>query len=197
MIKITPTVLGCGKTIDELSNYLAADRVPEDPKIEACPECLNALAGLNRVAELSRDLLIHESTRRATPSESWFNTIIANIAQEARAGRSLPLHHDNPRVRLSITEGAVRALVRSVGDKIDGVVVGNTRIDGDAESLDAPVAITVTANTAWGQPAQQLAETLRSGIFDALRLHTHLRVTAVNIVIDDLYRYTAQKEATP
>ncbi|WP_341952720.1 Asp23/Gls24 family envelope stress response protein [Salinibacterium sp. TMP30] len=196
MTEIAPTVLGCGNTIDELSDYLTADRTPPDPKIETCPECLNALAGLNRVAELSRDLLIHERTRRAAPSESWFSAVIANIAREARAGRSLPLHHDNPQVRLSITEGAVRALVRAVGDDIDGVVVGNTRIDGDVESLNAPVAITVTANTAWSQPAQQLAETLRSGIHDALRKHTHLHVTAVNIVINDLYGYTRQEEAT-
>ena len=48
----TTRALDCGKTIQELSAYLAADRIPFDPTIETCPECLNALHALAQVSQL-------------------------------------------------------------------------------------------------------------------------------------------------
>ena len=190
----TPTTLDCGKTIEELSAYLAADRMPPNPDIDTCPECLSALDGLDHVAQLSRDLIARDIGRQPDPPESWITTIMTNIAQEVRSGRSLPLRHDNPEVTLSITEGAVRALVRSVGDGIDGVVIGRCRIDGDAETLDAPVQIAITASILWGCSPQELSEVLRSRVREALRQHTDLSVAAVNIVIDDLHQIVAESQ---
>lgn len=197
MTKNTPTMLDCGKTIEELSAYLAADRTPPDVDIDICPECRSALDGLDQVARLSRDLIAHDASLLPDPPESWITTIITNIAQEVRAGRSLPLYHENPRVTVSITEGAVRALVRSVGDDIDGVVIGRCRIDGDAETLDAPVEVTITASILWGSSAQELSDVLRTRVHAALRQHTDLQVTAVNIVIDDLHGFNSDREVTP
>ena len=57
----TTRALDCGKTIDELSDYLAMDRIPFDPTIETCPECLNALHALDQIAQLSRDLLDNDA----------------------------------------------------------------------------------------------------------------------------------------
>ncbi|WP_241986269.1 Asp23/Gls24 family envelope stress response protein [Cryobacterium psychrophilum] len=195
MTENTPATLECGKTIEELSAYLAADRTPPDPDIEICPECLSALDGLDRVAQLSRDLIARDMGRLPAPTESWITSIVTNIAQEVRAGRSLPLHHDNSQVTLSITEGAVRALVRSVGDDIDGVVIGRCRIDGDAETLDAPVEVTITASILWGRSVQELSHALRQRVREALWQHTDLRVTAVNIIIDDLHGFIPDREA--
>ena len=189
-----PTTLECGKTIEELSAYLAAGRTPPDPDIDRCPECLSALDGLDHVAQLSRELIIRDVGLQLAPPESWITTIVSNIAQDVRSGRSLPLRHDNPEVTLSVTEGAVRALVWSVGDAIDGVVIGRCRIDGDAETLDAPVQVTITASILWGRSPQDLSELLRSRVHEALRKHTDLLVTAVNIVIDDLHKASPESE---
>ncbi len=192
----SPIVLECGKSIDELSDYLSRERTPRDPEIETCPECLSALEGLNRIAQLSRDLITHDATLLPDPAESWFTNIIANIASEVRTGRSLPLHHDDSRVALSVTEGAVRTLVRSVGDEVDGVVIGRCDIAGDAETPHAPVEIMLTASLLWGLSAQETSHILRGRVHDALQKHTELNVTAINIEIDDLHGPFPDAKAT-
>ncbi|WP_091487492.1 hypothetical protein [Microbacterium pygmaeum] len=184
---MTHRTLDCGKTIEDLSDYLAADRFPRDPHIETCPECLNALQGLARVSQLSRDLLAQDIAEQPPIPESWFQGIMSNIQTEVRAGRALPLHHPDPRVTLSVTEGAVRALIRSVGDDIPDVVVGRCRLEGDVERPGAPIVVTITASIAFGRPILPVTTALRTGILEALARHTELHVEAVDISIDDLH----------
>lgn len=179
--------LDCGKTIEQLSDYLAMDRIPYDPTIETCPECLNALHALDQVAQLSRDLLLDDAAHLPPPPSGWLDAILTNIHNDVRAGRSLPLRHPDPRVQLSITEGAVRALLRSVADQIPGTVIGKCQIDGDAEQLGAPVTINVTLSIAWGTPMTPTAHDVRQRIYNALTEHTHLNVTAVDVTIEDIH----------
>lgn len=112
---------------------------------------------------------------------------MTSIHNDVRAGRSLPLHHPDPRVQLSITEGAVQALLRSVSDQIPGTVISKTQINGDAEQLGAPVTIAVTLSIAWGTPMTPTAHDVRQRIYNALTEHTHLNVTAVNVTIEDIH----------
>lgn len=191
----TTRALDCGKTIQELSAYLAADRIPFDPTIETCPECLNALHALAQVSQLSRDLLEDDAAHLPPPPAGWLDTIMTNIHNDVRAGRALPLHHPDPRVRMSVTEGAVRALLRSITDQVPGTVIGKCQIDGDAEQLDAPVIVSVTLSIAWGTPMTPTAHDVRQRIYNALSEHTHLNVTAVNVTIEDIHGHdTAPKE---
>lgn len=183
----TTRALDCGKTIEELSDYLAMDRIPYDPTIETYPECLNALHALHQVAQLSRDLIDDDAAHLPPPPAGWLDAIMSSIHNDVRAGRSLPLHHPDPRVQLSITEGAVRALLRSVSDQIPGTVIGKTQINGDAEQLGAPVTIAVTLSIAWGTPMTPTAHDVRQRIYNALTEHTHLNVTAVNVTIEDIH----------
>lgn len=187
MTQNTPRTLDCGRTVEELSDYLAADRTPRDPHIESCPECLNALQGLSRVAQLSRDLLAQDAADLPPAPESWIKGIMANIQNEVRAGRSLPLSHPDPRVALSVTEGAVRALIRSVGDGIPGIVIGRCRLEGDVEEPGAPIEVNVTASIAWGESIATTTALLREGIVEALGRHTELNIDAVNVVVEDLH----------
>lgn len=179
--------LDCGKTIEQLSDYLAMDRIPYDPTIETCPECLNAIHALDQVAQLSRDLLLDDAAHLPPLPSGWLDAILTNIHNDVRAGRSLPLRHPDPRVQLSITEGAVRALLRSVADQIPGTVIGKCQIDGDAEQLGAPVTINVTLSIAWGTPMTPTAHDVRQRIYNALTEHTHLNVTAVDVTIEDIH----------
>jgi hypothetical protein len=192
----TPRMLDCGRTVEELSDYLAADRTPRDPHVESCPECLNALQGLTRVSQLSRELLAQDAADLPPAPESWIKGIMANIQTEVRAGRSLPLSHPDPRVTLSVTEGAVRALIRSVGDGIPGIVIGRCRLDGDVEQLGAPIAVEVTASVAWGRSIAEVTALLRERIFAELRRHAELNVTSVDVVIEDLHSPAVEEETS-
>ncbi|MCK2023142.1 MULTISPECIES: Asp23/Gls24 family envelope stress response protein [Microbacterium] len=179
--------LDCGTTIDQLSDYLDRDRTPRDPHIESCPDCLNALEALERVGRLSRDLIDADAAELPAPPESWFERIFTSIQEELRAGRSLPISHPDPRVQITVTEGAVRALLRDSGDAIDGVFISRTEIVGDAETLGAPVEINLTASVRFGTSIQHLTDELREVAYAALAKHTDLNVVAVNISVEDIH----------
>lgn len=179
--------LDCGTTIDELSDYLDRDRTPADAHIESCPDCLNALEALERVGRLSRDLIDADAAELPAPPESWFERIFTSIQEELRAGRSLPISHPDPRVQITVTEGAVRALLRDSGDAIDGVFISRTEIVGDAETLGAPVEINLTASVRFGTSIRQLTDELRDVAYAALAKHTDLNVSAVNISVEDIH----------
>lgn len=198
MTDTTPRTLDCGKTIEELSDYLSADRIPYNPSIETCPECLNALQALSGVSQLSRDLLAHDAATLPPPPANWMEQILASIRNEVRAGRSVPLRHPDPRVTLTVTEGALRALIRSIGDDVPGIVIGKCQFDGDVETLGAPIDVTVTASIAWKSPIPDAARELRDAIRDALTTHSHLNVMSVNVTVEDLHGYTTTPtEETP
>ncbi|PPF79350.1 hypothetical protein C5B96_13025 [Subtercola sp. Z020] len=57
------------------------------------------------------------------------------------------LAHDVAGADLGFSEGAVRALVRDVGDETDGLLVERTHLDGDLEMLGAPVQVSVVVST--------------------------------------------------
>ncbi|MFK3834509.1 Asp23/Gls24 family envelope stress response protein [Microbacterium sp. NPDC087868] len=179
--------LDCGTTIDQLSDYLDRDRTPRDPHIESCPDCLNALEALERVGRLSRDLIDADAAELPAPPESWFERIFTSIQEELRAGRSLPISHPDPRVQITVTEGAVRALLRDSGDAIEGVFISRTEIVGDAETLGAPVEINLTASVRFGTSIQHLTDELREVAYAALAKHTGLNVVAVNISVEDIH----------
>lgn len=187
MTQNTPRTLDCGKTIEELSIYLSHDRIPFNPHIETCPECLNALEALDRVSQLSRDLLEQDIAHLPPPPAGWMDAIMTNIHADVRAGRSIPLTHPDPRVMITVTEGALRALLRSVADDIPGIIAGKTQIDGDVETPGAPVEVTITASILWGTSAQAVSQDLRQRIYNALTEHTDLNVHAVNVTIEDVH----------
>ena len=193
----TTRTMDCGKTIEELSHYLAADRTPFDASIETCPECLNALQGLDRVSQLSHDLIMQDIADLPAPPENWMQDIMTNIQTEVRAGRSLPLNHPDPRVSLSVTEGAVRALIRAVGDEVPAIVVGKCQLEGKVEEPGAPIEVTVTASVAWGQSIPESARTIRRLVYEALANHTQLNVTAVNVTVEDLHGYNPKNKEQP
>ena len=189
-----PDKLDCGRSVEELSAYLEAGRQPYDRDIETCPDCLNAIESLQRVGQLSRDLVAEDAALLPAPPQSWFEGIFSAIHSELRAGRSIPITHPDPRVSITLAEGAVRSLLRSVGDSLDGVFIGRTEIVGDAEIPGAPVQVVLTATVGWGQSIPDVSETLRVKVFEALERHTELNVTAVDVIVEDIHGYTPKDE---
>lgn len=188
-------ILDCGRSIEQLSAYLDAGRAPRDPDIEGCPECLNALEALARVGDLSRDLLNADAAALPEPSGTWFAGIMDVVAAELRSGRDLPLHHPDPRVRITVAEGAVRALLRATGDEIPGLYIGRTRLVGDADVPGEPVDVDVTASVAWNADAVAIADMLRGRIAEILRRHTELNVAAIDVTIEDVHGWDRREEA--
>lgn len=189
-----PRMLACGKTIDELSDYLSQQREPYDPTIENCAECLNALSGLNDLSAWSRELLEDDGRRLGAPDESWIRGILDSIALEVRSGRDLPVAHPDPRLTVVIAEGAVRALVRSVGGSIPGVVIAGCSLDGDVETPGAPTRVVLTVSLDWKVPAAEAITALRDAVADAIAEHTELRVDDIDISIVDVHRSTRTGE---
>lgn len=186
--------LDCGKTLEELSDYLNADRTPYDPEIESCPECLNELRALARVSRLSRDLIAQDAADLPAPPDSWMQAILSDMHREMRAGRDLPIHHPDPRVRISVTEGAVRALIRDVADDIEGLIVGRCELIGAADRLGAPVRVHLTASALWGRSVPELSATLRDLVSAELSRHTELEIAGIDVTIADLHGYPPTEE---
>lgn len=179
--------LECGATLDELSEYLESGRTPPIERFESCPECLNALDSLEKASRLSRELLESDAASLPEPSRAWFDDIRDTIVRELRPGRELPLRHPDPRVDLSISEGAVHAVLRATGDAVAGVFVAHTELVGDVETPGAPIRVELTASIAWPSDVRGIAEQLRTAVFAALDRHTELRVVAVDITVADVH----------
>ncbi|MGO8608821.1 hypothetical protein ACC848_38270, partial [Rhizobium johnstonii] len=104
-----------GYSLEELAAYHDRGRIPAIPAIEGDPQFRAVLDSMDRLGALSRDLLERESAVEL--EESWFQTILGEVARESRAGRDLPMAAGED-VLLVMTEGAVRGLVRDAGDSV-------------------------------------------------------------------------------
>ncbi|TFB54727.1 Asp23/Gls24 family envelope stress response protein [Cryobacterium sp. TMT1-62] len=177
-----------GHTFEELSDYLDRDRTPADPSIDGFPECEIALRGMQRLRRTQRALLRKDVERESEREDSWVNSILQHINLEARAGRDIPISHPSPTARLSVTEGAVRGILRAAGDGVPNIIVGRCRLDGEVSEPGAPVTVRVDATVLEGKNIPPLAEQLREALYTALSQHTELAVEAVDITIRDLYQ---------
>lgn len=177
-----------GHTFEELSDYLDRERSPADPSIDGCPECVTALRGMERLRRTQRALFRTDVERESALGDGWVSAILQNINLESRAGRDIPISHPSPTARLSVTEGAVRGILRAAGDGVPNIIVGRCRLDGDVTEPGAAVTVRVDAAVLTGENIPALAGQLREALFAALRLHTDLSVTAIDITIRDLYQ---------
>ncbi|SMH30503.1 Uncharacterized conserved protein YloU, alkaline shock protein (Asp23) family [Rathayibacter oskolensis] len=173
--------------IDELSDYLDRGRLPYDPVIEESPEYRRTLRALERVRTLSGALIDDDAERLPVPEESWFGSILSQARREARAGRDIPLASVEPDVSLTITEGAVRGLVREAGDSVSGVLVGRCRLLGDIDEAGSDVVVEVTISVFWGVPIAEAARQVRERIHSRLLTQTELRVTTIDVRVEDVY----------
>ncbi|RRD45727.1 hypothetical protein [Tessaracoccus sp. OH4464_COT-324] len=173
-----------GHTVEDLAQYLDSGRQPRNEAIERSPACQLALESLERLRRLTTEM-VQEDEACGEADESWVNWIISGIALDARAGRRIPYRTPEPH-ELSITEGAVRGLIRQIEVRLPGVVIGRCKLMGDVESLGAPVTVVVETCLPFGRPIPELASQLRGQILASLAEHTDLSVSAVDIVVTDI-----------
>jgi len=177
-----------GHSLAELSDYLDRGRSPADPAIEASPSAQHALAALSRLRAIAPRVLRTDAELFEPKDDSWVKRILDHIGVQAHAGRDIPLSHDQPGADLSISEGAVRALVRETGDDLDGLIVERTRLRGAIEDRDALVTVEIEVSAFEGTDVEALVEDLRRRVARTLALHTELQLDEIVVRVrhDDL-----------
>ena len=183
-----------GHTIEELSDYLDADRLPRDPSIESSAGSRIALDALTRLRRESWAMLEVEALRDPDRDKAWITNVLANISRESKAGRDIPVAHPDPTTTLKITEGSVRGVIRAAGDGTGGAIIGKVALEGDVTVPGEPITVDVTASVAFGPNLADLAQLIREKIVADLALHTELTIVAVNVSIQDVH--TAHSAST-
>lgn len=173
-----------GHTMEDLASYLESGRNPRNESIESSPACQMALESLERLQRLTSEMVQEDETCEEA-EDSWVDWILSGIALDVRAGRRIPYQASEPH-EMSITEGAVRGLVRQAEEDLPGFVIGRCRLDGDVEIPGSPVTVVVEVCVPFGRPIPELAEQLRARILENLTRHTEMTVTAVDIVVTDV-----------
>jgi hypothetical protein len=174
-----------GHTVESLSDYLDRGREPRDPAIESSPAAQNALAALSRLRAVAPKVLAAKADDFAPQNENWIKRILDQIGVQANAGRDIPISHDVDGAVLSISEGAVRALVREAGDRTDGLLVERCRLSGDVETPGAPIDVHVVVSTFEGLDEESVTAQFREYVLEDIAKHTDLNVTDVTVRVHD------------
>ena len=124
-----------GHTVDELLDYYDAGFAPANPSIDNSAGCQIAIAAIRRLRTLTDEFLEDEARTLPPLDESWITGILNQISVQAQAGRDIPLYQTESDSAVVITEGAVRAIIRSAGDNLPGLLVGRIRFTGDRKSV--------------------------------------------------------------
>ena len=159
-----------GHTLDELSDYLDRGRRPADPTIDDSPACQIALSALQRLRSITGTFLEEGDDRSPGTDEDWIGRVLAVLPLEARAGRDFPLPVAAPDTEASVTEGALRGLVRSIGDAVPGLLVGGVRFgDPDAETREVDLDVQIALR--YGVPLQEAEAQFRTALRAGLAPH--------------------------
>lgn len=184
-LKLEPENLD-GHSIEELSDYLDTDQYPANPSIDQSPGCQMALQALARLRTTAQSLLTADIAANTSRDDSWIRNIMASIGMEARAGRDIPLAHTSSTADLIITEGALRGVIRTAGDNVQGALIGRVKLDGDVTTPREPIVILVNMSVLAGQSIPATADQVRAAIQVELTRHTELNVLSVDITVQDL-----------
>jgi uncharacterized alkaline shock family protein YloU len=174
-----------GHSVESLSDYLDRGRQPRDAAIESSPAAQHALAALSRLRAVAPRVIVADAEKFAPKNENWISRILDQIGVQAHAGRDIPIPHEVTGAILSISEGAVRALVREVGDNTEGLLVERSRLDGDVETLGSPVEVHVVVSTFEGYDTAAAVSDFQRRVVETLEKHTDLVVSNVTVRVHD------------
>ena len=174
---------GSGYSLEDLSAYLDRGRTPRIPAIERNAECQAILASMERMGRLSREIVDEQASEPI--AESWYDSIMREVMREFRAGRDIPLARTDDGTELVVTEGALYELIRTVGDRIEGLLVGRVRLD--QPEPDAPLDVTVTVSVRFGRAMTEAVDEMRDGIRSAIDRQGDLRVGRVDVTVGDVH----------
>lgn len=185
-LKLEPEDLD-GHTIDELSDYLDTDRNPANPSIDQSPGSQIALRALAHLRAVSQSLLAADMAANTYRDDSWIHNIMDSIGMEARAGRNIPFAHTTPDAELIVTEGALRGVIRTSGDNVEGALIGRVKLDGDITALREPITVLVNMSVLAGQSIPDTVDLVRAAVWAELMQHSELQITSIDITVQHLF----------
>lgn len=174
-----------GHSVESLSDYLDSDRTPRDESIESSPAARNALAALSRLRAVAPRIIAADAEHFAPKTDHWITRILDQIGVQAHAGRDIPISHDVPGADLSISEGAMRAIIREVGDGMDGLLVERCRLKGDVGTPGAPVDIHVEISTSSDADVSAVTEDFRARVEPAILRHADITISSITVQVRD------------
>lgn len=191
----TSTQLGCGRSIDDV--WLGIGRAPDRHEL-GCPFCGAArsdLAGLAQATAGMRKADEHDPDLRAAPEV--VDRVMAIARSEVRRGRRLPLHQPTAGSlsNLSVSEQAVTAVIRRVGDRGGLVQIRRCRLQvvpPDATARTArpsPTAVRVSLKVTVkaGTAILAVVEDLRLAIIAAVEREVGIDVQTIDIAVEDVF----------
>lgn len=176
-----------GRTMEELADYLARGRTPLDPAIEGSAACRLALSNMTRLSELTASGLLRQASRDPGRDDVWIAGLLDTIRAEVVSGRDIPVVHPDAALHLTVTEAAVRGLIRRVGDTTGGIIMGRCSLIGEVGVPGEPVDIEVTCSVEFGVVIPTVLDLLRARIRDAVSRHAELVVGDIDILVDDIH----------
>jgi hypothetical protein len=172
-----------GYTLEDLSAYFDRGRTPRIAAIESDPQCRAILDSMANFAALSRKLVADDS-REPVP-DAWFDGIMREVVREFRAGRDISLRPSTGGIDLVVTEGALRELVRTVGDGVPGVLVGRVGLEYPDE--DGTIDIRLSVSVVFGRRIVDAVSDVRAVVRDAVSRHGRLRAGEIDVIVDDVH----------
>lgn len=172
-----------GHTLDELNDYLDDDRRPADPSIDNSPACQIALGALERLRAVTGAYLDEDDPPSAS-DQSWIAGALSAISLEARAGRSFPYPRTETDTVAHVTEGALRGLIRSIGDDAGGLIVGKVRF-GPTED-EQPVDLRIEVAAVYGSPIAGTVEAFTRTLDLVLRRQAPMPVGRIDVHVVDV-----------
>ncbi len=174
---------GSGYSLEDLSAYLDRGRTPRISAIERNAECQAILASMERMGRLSREIVEEQAAEPL--ADSWYDSIMREVMREFRSGRDIPLARTEDGTEIVVTEGALYELIRTVGDGIEGLLVGRVRLN--QPEPDAPLDVRVTVSVRFGRAIAAAVDEMRDGIRLAIERHGDLKVGRVDVTVGDVH----------
>lgn len=181
---------GSGYSLEDLSAYLDRGRTPRIPAIERNAECQAILTSLERMGRLSREIV--EEQAQEPLADSWYDSIMRQVMREFRAGRDIPLARTDDGTEIVVTEGALYELIRTVGDGVEGLLVGRVRLNQPEQG--APLDVRITVSVRFGRAMTAAVDEMREGVRTAIEHNGDLKVGRVDVTVGDVHTDEGEDE---
>ena len=173
-----------GFSLDALIEYALSDRTPVREDIESDVEAHRAVTQLQRLQRLMQEVLVQEGAD--APESPWFHRVMHELRDEMGHGRTVPLGEPNAATSFTISEGALKSLIRAAGDAVGSAVIGRVTFTGDLSVAGVPIGIAIEAAVRARASIPDAAQQIRAAVERALHEHTTLTVGSVDVTIIDV-----------
>lgn len=140
-----------------------------------------------RLRAAAAALTDHDQRSQDADVAALLETVTEQIRRESRAGRDVMLGSSETDRRLTVTEGALRAAVRSAVDDVPDVLVGRVRLRGDLDDARSAIGAELRISVRWRAPLRPAVDAAREAVARALAAQTGRPAAAVDITVVDIH----------